>query len=267
VKIDSTRYRLFLQSPEIYRLKEVWRLEPEPVASGMGSLQTFGLRRGSCFHDLQEGIPADEAKARYGEEVFAVAHEMHEANLKKNEAEGLKVLWSEKEFDIPVPNSPHRMVGRIDSLAERWEETFINDYKTSKHRTKEDFRYYCAELERSAQVDFYLSAVPEARKFVFRVLWKKPRAGVNIHEVPTYREAWRLKVFQRGVHQVCETIESYKREFGTEDPWPVGNPYPRDLDRYAPILQRKMYEGAVPEGFRLKQEHLAVLREGVNASH
>src|SRR5579859_6048874 len=56
MKIDATRYTMFWQNPEKYRLREVWKLAPkEPKPGTFASLLTYGRRRGTCFHELMDG--------------------------------------------------------------------------------------------------------------------------------------------------------------------------------------------------------------------
>src|SRR6185312_13959284 len=66
MKIDASRYTMFWQNPERYRLREIWKLAPEePKAGTFASLLTFGRRRGTCLHELLDadyrGVSENEA--------------------------------------------------------------------------------------------------------------------------------------------------------------------------------------------------------------
>lgn len=267
MKIDSSRYRLFLTNPEEYRLRECWNIVPQ--GGGATSLSTFGRRRGTAFHELTEGASAEDL-CHLGDTAVATAEMMHSAN--EEYGRDTVVLWREKEFDIPIPGSPHRMVGRVDTMVERYEETFILDFKTSKHRTKEDMRSHLDGLQQSPQVDFYLSAHPEVSKMVYRVLSKKPAtspkkpATIVISEIECRRQKWQLEAFQYGVHMVCTTIEFWKKEFGITRPWPraVKLPISSELYGYNDLVyQRPIYPGMEDglEGYTTRIEHLDCLKE------
>jgi hypothetical protein len=261
VKIDATRYKLFLTNPEEYRLREIWGHVPTN-RNDVASFVTAGRRRGTAFHELTDGKTAEEL-AHLGEGPVETAVMMHEVN--QEYSKDTRVIWTEREFDVQLPDSPHSIVGRIDSLVERDGEQYIRDYKTTKNRTKEDMQRYRDELYQSPQVDFYLLGITEpVTKFVYQLLWKKPNDKIEIAELEVHRQPYELLAFQRSVHIVCETISFWKREFGTAEPWPraVRLPVSPDFYSYSSIYQRRMYEGAELEGFEKRVEHLEILREG-----
>lgn len=259
MRIDSSRYRLFRENPEEYRLKELWKIVPD--GSGQPSFSSHGRRRGTAFHDLMDGKEPD---ASLGEDAIATARSMYETN--KTYGRDTKVLWQEREFDIAIPDSPHRMVGRVDSMVERYEEVFIQDYKTTRNRTKAEMDDYRSKLQQSPQVDFYLCAHPEASKLVYRILWKKPtKAGpvINISEVTCTRTQWQLDAFRRGVHMTCETIEMWIGRFGIEKPWPVAIALPVSPEMYSykdDVYGRNIYTVEGLEGYRPRVEHLDCLK-------
>lgn len=266
MKIDATRYRLFMTNPEEYRIREVWGHVPES-RHDVNSLMTYGRRRGSAFHYMTDGTPAEELD-HLGESAVETAKLMFEAN--NAYGRDVEVVWKEQEFDIAIPGSPHRMVGRIDSRVRRYDEEYIQDYKTSKHRTKAEWKVYKDELYLSPQVDFYLLAQPDLRKFVFRILSKAPATKtqphrIEIQELEVYRQAYELKAFQRSVHMACCTIEYWKKNFGVADPWPraIALKVAPENYPYAPLYSRTMYPDVEWEGFEKRVEHLDCLKEGV----
>lgn len=260
MKIDSSRYRLFRENPEEYRLKELWKIVPD--GSGQPSFSSHGRRRGTAFHDLMDGKEPDVS---LGEDAIATARSMYETN--KTYGHNTKVLWQEREFDIAIPDSPHRMVGRVDSMVERYDETFILDFKTSRNRTKSDMQDYRTKLAQSPQVDFYLAAHPEATKLVYRILWKQPKKSgpvINISELTCTRTKWQLDAFRYSVHQVCETIEMWVERFGKTRPWPRAIALPVSPEMYSykdDVYGRNIYTVEGLEGYRPRVEHLDCLKE------
>lgn len=269
MKIDATRYKLFMTNPEEYRIREIFGHTPTK-RNDVSDLLTTGRRRGTAFHELTDGKDVSEL-GHLGEGAVKTAQMMHEAN--QEYSKDTEVIWQEKEFDVAIPDSPHRMVGRVDSLVKRGGRgPFIRDFKTTKYRTKEDMQRYKDELTQNPQVDFYLIGVDEpVSEFVYQILFKKPAvqlkgrvkpAEVVITEHPVLRQPYELRAMQRSVHMVCETIEFWTKQFGTEQPWPraIKLPFSPDLYPYAPIYQRPMYEGLELEGFEQRVEHLDSMR-------
>lgn len=260
MKIDSSRYRLFRENPEEFRLKEMWKIVPESSGSGT-SFITFGRRRGSAFHDLMDGKEPD---ASYGSDAITTAKSMYEAN--RLYGRDTTVLWTEKEFDIPIPDSTHRMVGRIDSLVERYGEIFVQDYKTTRNRTQAEMDDYRSKLQQGPQVDFYLSACPEATKLVYRILWKKPTKNgpeIKISELTCTRTKQQLAAFQYGVHMTCWTIENWVKEFGIRRPWPKAVALPVSPEFYGykdDVYGRDIYTVEGLEGYKPRVEHLDCLK-------
>lgn len=270
MKIDASRYKLFLTNPEEYRIREIFGHTPAK-RNDVADLMTTGRRRGTAFHELTDGKDVSEL-GHLGEGAVKTAQMMHEAN--QEYSKNVRVIWTEKEFDVAIPGSPHRMVGRVDSLVERMERTFIRDFKTTKYRTKEDMQRYRDELSQSPQVDFYLIGVDEpVSEFVYQILFKKPAvqlkdrikpAEVLITELEVHRQPYELRAMQRSVHMICETIEFWMKTFGAEQPWPraIKLPVSPEMYPYAPIYQRLMYDGCDLAGFEQRVEHLESMREG-----
>lgn len=240
-------------------MKYLWNLQAD---SGKGShaLITFGRRRGSAFHDLLDGV-RDGLEEKYGADATAVAREMFEANEQYSGRLLDEIVWREKEFCKNIPGSEHQMVGRVDTMVRRWDEEFILDYKTTKHRTKADMQNYRNAHAQSPQVDFYMMATGK-RKFVFRFIWRDTKKRVQIAELEVRRAEWELKAFAQGVVMVADTIEHWIQKYGIEKPWPRATTLavaPENY-QYAPIYQRTIYDGMQHnlEGFHTRVEHLSL---------
>jgi hypothetical protein len=175
-------------------------------------------------------------------------------------------LAHEVLFEAPIPDSPHSMVGRIDSILRRGEAVLISDWKTSKYRTKTDRANKAADYCRSNQVGFYILGAQalgfKPIGFIYRLVSAGSGAassGVQVTEHETNRTPLELKTLQRSVHQTCELITWMKATFGIENSWP-SLPSLFDQD-YAAITGRKMFVDYMPDGFAPKVEHLELLKE------
>lgn len=265
MKIDATRYNLFWGNPEKYRLREVWKLAPEePKAGTFASMLTYGRRRGTCFHELLDG----QAK---GQTIEQSVQELRDGGFGDKEIVAAVRMFAEVKppaetlahevvFEYQIPDSPHVMTGRIDTIIREWDEVLILDYKTSKHRSKTDASFKLDQYCRGAQVPFYLLGARalgfDPRGFIYRLLLDSPK-GPQVLDRRTERTNMQLAEFARGVSITCDLIEFMKERFGTERPWPQ-LPSPFDSD-YASIAGRKMYDGYTPEGFKEKIEHLSTM--------
>lgn len=268
MKIDATRYNLFWQNPERYRLREIWKLSPiEPAAGTFASLLTYGRRRGTCFHELQDaayrGIEQSAAISElrdggFGDKEITAAVRMaaRVREVYPNET----YLAHEVLFEYPIPNSPHSMVGRIDGIMSDDDGYYVSDWKTSKDRPKKDIGYKLDEYCRGAQVPFYLLGAStlgfETKRFLYRLV-VDGKKGVEIIPRFTTRTGLQLKAFAEGVHITCELIQWMRATFGIEKPWPqLAETFGAD---YEPIYAKPMYPDFVPDGFEPKKEHLSLM--------
>jgi hypothetical protein len=272
MKIDATRYNLFWSNPEKYRLREIWKLAPkEPKAGTFASLLTYGRRRGTCFHEMLDGlyrkvgpsVTLQELRdGGFGEKEIKAASEMVEAVQKRYADE--EVLAHEVLFESPIPDSVHSLVGRIDRIIRVDSEVRVKDYKTSKHRSKTDTAYKGSEYCRGAQVPFYLLGARalgfDPKGFTYTLVSSGSNTtGVSISEYPTSRTGLQLRAFERDVHVTCELIGFMKERFGVEKSWP-NLPSRFDSD-YAAILGQNMYDDYLPDGYEPKKEHLELLQD------
>lgn len=275
MKIDATRYSLFWSNPERYRLRELWKLSPiEPKPDTWAYKMQFGRRRGTCFHELMDaayrGVPECEEvdsliEAGFLDQEIAVAVEMSRVAIERDK--GLEILAHETLFEVQIPDSPHSITGRIDRILRDEKGVLIEDFKTSGETTKEKFAAKVKEYLESAQVPFYmLGAVGvgeglNTRRFRYCMVTKR-KSGVEIQPFETTRTVLQLREFFRSVHQTCQTIEFYKREFGIERPWPqLAERYDRG---YGAIMGSRMFADYTPEGFEPKIEHLPTMKGEVD---
>lgn len=270
MKIDATRYNLFWSNPEKYRLREIWKLAPiEPAAGTFASLMTYGRRRGTCFHELMDayhrGVDCHVAEQELKDGGFG-EKEIDTACLMADKVQFMypdeEYLAHEATFEYQIPDSPHKMVGRIDHILKDEEGVYVGDWKTSKHRSEKDLSQKGADYCRGAQVPFYLLGAStlgfDTRRFLYRLV-VDGKTGVSIRPFPTERTGLELKTFARGVHQTCDLIEYMKEYYGVQNPWPnLNGPFDGD---YTAIAGQKMYDGYMPEGFQPKTEHLILMED------
>jgi hypothetical protein len=175
-------------------------------------------------------------------------------------------LAHEAIFEVPIPDSPHSMVGRIDHVLDREDGVVVGDWKTSKKRTKTDAAYKAAEYCRSAQVSFYLIGCRakglgfETNQFLYRLVQSgSDTSGVQITEHPTSRTSLQLREFARGVAITCDIIDI------SEGPVRSGAARGRCCRHrsadYESVLGTRQYEGVIPDGFEEKKEHLELMKE------
>lgn len=275
MKIDATRYNLFWSNPEKYRLREIWRLAPKEASPGsFAALLTFGRRRGTCLHEMLDGAyrkvdPAQTLQelrdGGFQEKEICAASEMFTAVQDRYADE--EILSYETLFEFRIPDSPHSMVGRIDSIIRRDGEVYVKDYKSSKRRTKTDANHKGNEYCRSAQVGFYLVGARalgyDPSGFIYSLVQSGANSsGPSITEYPTNRGTLQLREFARGVALTCDIIEFMKERFGVERPWPI-LPAPFSSD-YEAIFGTRQYDGVMPDGFEEKKEHLILMQEAAD---
>jgi len=269
MKIDSSRLNLFYQNPDRFRLRELCRLSPkEPAANTWAATLSFGRRRGTAFHELMDAayrqVPENEAieslnSGGFSAKEIEVATAMYRAATARYSSD--EYLAHEVLFEAAIPNSPHSIVGRIDSVVRRDGEVFIRDYKTSKYRSKADLARKGEEYCRSTQVGFYLAGARslgfDPTRFVYSVLHSgRDNSGISISEFSTTRTSLQLNELMRTVDQTCEMILWLKEKYGIQRSWP--NLPERFTTGYEEILGHPAYPGFVPDGFEPKVDHLPI---------
>jgi len=269
MKIDSSRFNMFWQNPDRFRIREAWKLSPEePAAGSFASLLSFGRRRGTAFHEIRD--------AQYrGVSEFEAVEDLKNGGFSVKEIEVAKVMAAcvrerypdekylahEVAFEYPIPGSPHSLVGRIDHIFERDGELWVGDWKTSKYRSKRDLDFKGAEYCKSTQPGFYILGAKslgfDTRRFLYRLVHsQRENTRAEVREYPTERTSLELQQLARSVHMTCELILWMRDTFGIEKHWPV---LPEKFNTgYESLLGKSLYEGYVPDGFQSKQEHLSI---------
>lgn len=273
MRIDSSRYTMFWSNPERYRLREVWKLAPiEPAPGTFASLLTFGRRRGTCFHEFRDGayrqVPIEQTVQElkdggFGDKEIAVARAMAEEAKRVYPDESY--LAHEVLFEYAIPDSPHFMVGRIDSIVRDMDDSFILDWKTSKYRPKDERTRKLEEYCRSAQVGFYFLGARtlgfDPKRFEYRLVFsERNNTGVSVESLSTERSGLQLAAFARQVAMTCDLIEWMKATFGVEKPWPSLSEVFKT--GYESLEGSKLYKDYMPDGFQSKVEHLELMKEG-----
>lgn len=275
MKIDASRYTLFWQNPERYRIRECWKLAPkEPSAGTFASLLTFGRRRGTCFHELRDaqfrGISRAQAiqelkDGGFGDKEIEVASRM--ADFANDQYLDEKYLAHEVFFEKPIEGTLHSMVGRIDGIVESPDgEVYITDWKTSKYRPKDELARKGESYCRGHQVGFYLVGSRHLgltpTRFEYRLVSNQRKGdGVSISRFNTERTPRQLRQLEADVALTCDLILWLKKTKGLESPWPS---MPETFKTgYEELEGSKLYQDWIPDGFEPKIEHLPVSMEVV----
>lgn len=130
---------------------------------------------------------------------------------------------AEIHFDLPIPGSPHRIVGAMDEIVQYKEKPYVGDTKTANAKATEAKKKI--EFGFSSQPLFYINA---ARMMGYPVEGMLYRV-VTEHVPPKHwlieskRTDTQLANGLRSIHQVAEMIGMLKRTFGIDKPWP--HPY------------------------------------------
>lgn len=253
MRIDYTRLSKFLSNPERYRLSQCWNLSPKVPKTGMARMFKRGMFRGLALHELlDEGIKDISV---YTPEEVQDAQEM--ADLFRRTYPDEKPLAKEIDFEYPIPDSPHTLVGRIDHIITR-EGPVVGDIKSCGTCTKKELQQRIEAYLGNWQSRCYLlgsrSLGYDIRSFLFRIVQRK-----EIHERWVAYSSLDLNKFARQIHQVCCMIEFMQSEFGIEQPWPsLKEKYHTGFETIAGI---RMYAGYIPDGFEPRTEHLSILTE------
>lgn len=266
--IDQTRYDAFWRNPEKYRLN--YEVNLVPVKMG------YGLERGSAFHLIAEGkrlgLTDAEIKIKIEEagisgKPASMAWVMYAEYERRYPANLIPVIAVEQEFIFPIPGSPHSMAGRIDQIIEHKGTVKVGELKTANARAQYD--RILGDWHEKKQADFEIIGARhlgygDIDTVLVRIVVEK--TPVDVWEVETKRSEQRLNLTMLNVHQTCETIEMYRRTFGTDHPWPHINlnypcnkPGTCEMERIC--MQTSSTLGADDlEGYRTREEHLECLR-------
>lgn len=214
----------------------------------MTPLKTPGpLADGSAFHMYLEGHnknwTADEFKIAERESGLSNANlqvgkalavsfvRQYDNDTRFSIFKDEKGVFAEREFSVAIPGSPHSIIGKIDEFVEFEHEKlgkglWIGDYKSANNKATLNKKRI--EFTDSKQSNFYINAAKlmdyDVKGMVYRVITKHTPPQHFV--IPITRNEYELKVTLFNIHQVAETIEMYKRTFGTDVPWPHTAQYP-----------------------------------------
>lgn len=278
MKIDNSRFVAFWSNPELYRLIYERNIVPRQV--------NYHYGRGILLHELAEARNKEMAQIK----AFAGAVKQKISDKSKNMGEALFAAYrrrwdgdttvqlmleegkplAEVEFDIPIPGSPHSIVGRMDEIVQYKGEPWVGDIKTANAKSSEPKKKI--EFGYSSQPVFYINAARmmgyPVKGMIYRVVTE--HAPPKHWLIETKRTEYQLQQGLISIHQTCETILHFRRTFGTEKPWPHNWTYPCNYPQwngdptceYAGICQRPSYDWTEEDlaNFTTRIDHLEVLR-------
>jgi hypothetical protein len=281
VRIDNSRYSAFTSNPEMYRL--VYEKNYVPVT------QSYYFGRGIHLHQLNEArnkatVSMKNLKSvdqkisskskQMGEALFAAYAKRWNGDKTFLLLHDAGVPLAEVEFDLPIPGSPHRIVGKMDEIVQYNGDPWVGDIKTANAKASEAKKKI--EFGFASQPIFYINAARmlgyPVKGMVYRVVTEHtpPKHWV----IESKRTDYQLAQGLISIHQIAETIQMYKKTFGIEKPWPHLWPYPCNYPQYdgsptceyAGICNRPSYDLTEEdlEQFTIRIDHLDVMRKQEN---
>lgn len=230
MNIDNSRAQAFMKCPYFYFEKY------EAEGNGLEKLEKKelfdSLQYGGRIHELLEEhyqeLPIYGKYPAHGIEPLEteaiaqiVAYKAHYPN------EEFKVVDVERTFRVPLPNSKHYLIGKIDvvSRSNVTEHLDIMDHKTQGRSSKSnDPRKWAAR----SQASLYLWAASRLYgepidNFYVNVLMRQSPAGLI---PPSFPERQKLERTPEQIEKalldittIADTIEAYREKFGSK-PWP-----------------------------------------------
>lgn len=159
-EVDYTSLSTFL----VCRKKYYWRIvrgitgKIPPLAAEFGRCIHLALDVWHKEHNLENAIkifesnfvedPSDEKR------TLAVGRKLLSLYAEKYAHEGFKVLAFEQEFSVPIPNTDHLLIGRIDKIIDWDGAIMIMDHKTTSRLGYE----YFFKIRPNMQFDGYIWA-------------------------------------------------------------------------------------------------------------
>jgi len=283
VHIDQSRYKAFWQNPERYRLIYECNLHC--------SAMPYGLARGTAFHRIAElqhegkALDPDIDAILESEDIEKEARDnawrMYYAYRGYiNNPHPPKVLAMEKEWYLNLRHAQdpvgleHAMCGRVDQITESNAGLFVVDTKTAHSRTQ------LARVKKNwltdKQADFLLIGAKalgyDVKCLLIHVILET--TPPRIWELAVTRTPAQLEQTKRSALLTCSIIEHLRFTHGVDEPWPhLDNEWPcstPDKCDYRSICGRRTrhpsaptfaeHPDAIPDGFKLRKEHLALLR-------
>ena len=276
--LDQTRYEAFWLNPEKYRLTYELNLVPKNMA--------YGLARGTALHTIAEEVQAGKSRDEVNlilagmtptsrgntidsieKKAVAMAWLLWDTLSNWPSYQGIQIVECEKEFIAPIPNSPHAMVGRIDSILQDKDGLWCGELKTANPRARYDS--FVDDWRRKKQADFEIIG---AKSLGFEVegvhVWQIVEGTPpRIWEVQERRSEHTLAVSMLNVHETCEIIEMMRATFGVNEPWPhLTNQWPCSSSgkcEYETICGQS-FDRMTPadlEAFKAREEHLDIWKQ------
>lgn len=278
MRIDNSRYTQYLSSPERYRLIYELNLSPR--------VTPFALARGGHFHKLNEIrnkslSPTDakslllknrvDEKARLsGDALFQAFRRRYDGNPDFALAFDDGLPLAELEFDLPIPGSPHRIIGAMDEVIQYKSELWTGDTKTANAKATENKKKI--EFNFSSQPLFYINAARMMGYPVVGMLYRvvTEHNPPNHWIIPVRKSERQLQIALLSIHQVASQIEYMRAEFGVDNPWPHSyQSYPCSYEyngkpacEYSSICMKKRSEMDAEdlEDFATRIDHLDVMK-------
>jgi hypothetical protein len=280
MRIDNSRYTSFWANPELYRLTYEKNIVPIVVPYYFG--------RGILMHELNEArnkatmsmknlkaVPqrlSDKSKTM-GEALFAAYKKRWDGDHTIQLMHDGERPLAEVGFDLEIPGSPHRIVGRFDEIVYYKDAAWVGDTKTANAKTTEAKKKI--EFGFASQPLFYINA---ARMLGYAVKGMLYRV-VTEHVPPKHwvieskRTDYQLAQHLVSVHQTAEAILMFRKTFGVDKPWPHLNPYPCNYTdwqgnptcEYSSICNRPSYDLSEEDlaNFTQRVDHLGLEKENV----
>ena len=281
MRIDNSRFGSFWSNPELYRLTYEKNYVPTTVPYYFGrgihlhnlnearnkatanikNLKSTDQKISSKSKQVGDALFAAYAKQWNGSKVFQLLHDAG-------------VPLAEVEFDLPIPGSPHHIVGKMDEIVQYKGEPWVGDIKTANAKASEAKKRI--EFGFASQPIFYINAARmlgyPVKGMVYRVVTEHtpPKHWV----IESLRTEYQLAQGLRSIHQTCEAILMMRKAFGIEQPWPHLWPYPCSYPQYdgtptceyAGICNRPSYDLSEEdlENFTIRIDHLDVMRKQEN---
>lgn len=245
MNIDNSKFSLFQANQEKYRLTYCVNHPSGNKSGGISPIKTPApLADGSAMHFYIEAWNKkwsdEEIKRREKEQGIPSANllvgkALAQSFIRRYESDNdFSILsdeqgpYSEREFSVAIPGSPHHLIGKIDELVYWKGKLWVGDYKSANNKATENKKR--TEFEMSSQPNFYLNALkllgfPDIAGMLYRVVTKHTPPQHFV--IPVKRSADKLQVALYNIHQVAEQIQMMRSTFGSENPWPHnGSSYP-----------------------------------------
>jgi hypothetical protein len=275
LKLDSTRFKMFRDSPERYRLYQSlgFRAKGISPAIALGSAGHEFMDADARGKDFSQVARELKEQPGFTAEIIAQAEVLARTLIDEYPAKG-HVLLSEREFCRQIEGSPHQIVGKIDRIVMKPNTVKNPLFAILDWKFKGNSGYrslYESEKKIDVQAGFYLLGARtwgyETKDFTYVTAVKS--APIEVWKTPVAPETWtdyRLSLLEREIHIMCETILMYERTFGISEPWPHSTQcFPCNKDQrwceFRDICQQVHQQEVLPEGFEHREDHLEVMRE------